>query len=52
MARKQFFPEKVFSTDVSYNSIIPKVLNSPHKYIQSAGALNNLVSLILERLRL
>ena len=42
MARKQFFPEKVFSTDVSYNSIIPKVLNSPHKYIQSAGALNNL----------
>ena len=42
MAHKQFVPGDVFSPAVSYDGIIPKVFNSPHKYIQSAGALHNL----------
>ncbi len=42
MAHKIFNPADVFSPEVSYNGIIPKVLNSPHKYIQSEGALHNL----------
>lgn len=42
MANKSFNPADVFSPKVSYEGIIPKVLNSPHKYIQSPGALHNL----------
>ena len=42
MADKTFNPQDVFSKDVSYKGIIPKVLNSPHKYIQSPGALHNI----------
>lgn len=48
MTRKTFVSEDVFSSKVSYNGIIPKVLNSPHKYIQSAGALHNQLKLSSE----
>ena len=39
---EQFAPEKVFSAEVSADNIIPRVLNSPRKYIQCEGALGNL----------
>ncbi len=39
---KKFNSQEVFSSEVSYNGIISKVLNSPQKYIQSPGALHNL----------
>jgi len=39
---EQFAPEKVFSAEVSANNIVPRVLNSPRKYIQCEGALGNL----------
>jgi len=42
MANKTFNPTDVFSPEVTYKSIIPRVLNSPHKYIQCEGALHNL----------
>lgn len=37
-----FSPDKVFSAEVSSNKIIPNVLNSPQKYIQGDGVLNDL----------
>ena len=39
---EQFAPEKVFSAEVGADNIVPRVLNSPHKYIQCEGALGNL----------
>ncbi|MGH7851759.1 MAG: glycerol dehydrogenase [Thermodesulfobacteriota bacterium] len=37
-----FSPDKVFSAEASSNKIIPNVLNSPQKYIQGDGVLNDL----------
>lgn len=41
MARKQFSPEQVFSSEVGYNGIIPKVLNSPRIFY---GQVNSLLT--------
>lgn len=40
--RKPFKPEEIFSAEVSKGHIVPRVLNSPRKYIQCEGALDNL----------
>ena len=40
--QKPFKPEEIFSAEVSSEHIVPRVLNSPRKYIQSEGALDNL----------
>ena len=37
-----FSPDKVFSAEAGSNKIIPNVLNSPQKYIQGDGVLNDL----------
>ncbi len=39
---KIFNSAEVFSKEVNYGGILPKVLNSPQKYIQSPGALHDL----------
>jgi glycerol dehydrogenase len=41
-SQKPFKPEEIFSAKVSKGNIVPRVLNSPRKYIQSEGALDNL----------
>ncbi|MEW6145574.1 MAG: glycerol dehydrogenase [Thermodesulfobacteriota bacterium] len=41
-APETFTPAKVFSAEASSNKIIPNVLNSPQKYIQGDGVLNDL----------
>ena len=46
--KKSFVPDEVFSAQVSYRGIIPKVFNSPLKYIQSAGALHDLGQVSLD----
>jgi glycerol dehydrogenase len=41
-APEAFTPNEVFSAEASSNKIIPNVLNSPQKYIQGDGVLNDL----------
>lgn len=42
LRHEPFEPGKVFSTEATANKTIPNVLNSPQKYIQGDGVLNDL----------